>query len=84
MLAKSVPSSGDPNAFAGIEHGTYTFNSGTGAFVPACPAAVDTNGSDGFCDGSNATTFTFTFGDYNTIQGTNSHGQSGTWTRVVD
>lgn len=80
MQAKAASPS--PGAFPGIEHSTYTFNSSTGAFVPSCPAAVDTNGTDGFCNGSSATTFTFSVnGD--TMTFTNSHGQSGTLTRVI-
>ena len=82
MQAKSVTT--DAGATAGIEHSTYTWNSTTGAFAPVCPAAVDTNGLDGFCNGSSATTFTLAFINSNTILAINSHNQSGTLTRVVD
>jgi len=82
IQAKSVTT--NAGASAGIEDSTYTWNPSTGAFAPVCPAAVDTNGSDGFCNGSSATTFTFTFVNSKTMTFTNSHNQSGTLTRVVD
>jgi len=81
MQAKAVTT--NAGATAGIERGTYSWNATTGAFVPACPTAVDTNAADGFCNASSATTFTFTVnGD--TINFQNSHAQAGTLSRVKD
>lgn len=65
MHAKSVTT--NAGAFPGLEHGTYTWNSTTGAFAGACPPDVDTNGTDGLshpngiaCTGSTSTTGTAT------------------------
>lgn len=78
MQAKAATT--NAGATPGIEYGTYTWNSITGAFTPTCPALVDTNGSDGFCNGSTAAPATITVsGNTMNFNG----GVSGTLNRVI-
>ncbi len=88
MMAQSVAP--DPNTQVGIEHGTYTWNSGTGAFVTPCPT-VDTNGQAGFshstpslgCTGTN-TTITVSGNTMSLLDNSTNPPTPLTFDRVVD
>lgn len=83
MQAKAATT--NAGATPGIEHGTYTWDATTGALTPICPAAVDTNGSDGLCNGSVASTATVKInGDTATFSGSVINGGvPGTLKRVI-
>jgi hypothetical protein len=73
MMAEDGNPNVDPSGNDGMEKGTYTWNSGTGAFTAT--ATVDTNGQWGF-SGSNTTL---------TVVGNELHenGQPTGFTRVI-
>jgi hypothetical protein len=76
MFAQDGPNN-DPNGHDGMERGTYTWNSGTGAFTAA--ALTDTNGTWGLSNPSGSVTVTVS-GD--TLTYTDGSGPV-TYTRVV-